>query len=65
MWSAGGPTHYEKIGLGCPKHHWDLHEGGFRNVEKQPGHAVVLRPGGTEYGAVARHRWQRVGKPKP
>jgi hypothetical protein len=66
MWSEGGPTdYYENMGLGCPKHHWDLHEGGFRIVEKQPGQAVVLRPDGTEYGDVARHRWKRVRKPKP
>ena len=59
-WSAGGPTDYENLGLACQAHHFDLHERGFRVVEKGDGHAVVLRPDGSEYAPVTRHRWQRI-----
>ena len=60
MWSRGGPTDHENLGLVCPRHHWALHEGGYRTAEVSPDRVVIQRPDGSEYRVVPRHRWRRV-----
>ncbi len=59
-WSQGGPTDHENLGLVCPRHHFALHEAGYRTAEVTPDRVVILRPDGTEWGTVPRHRWRRV-----
>ncbi|MBO0702911.1 MAG: DUF222 domain-containing protein, partial [Candidatus Dormibacteraeota bacterium] len=59
-WSEGGPTDHENLGLVCPRHHYALHEGGFRTAEVTADRVVILRPDGSEWGTVPRHRWRRV-----
>ena len=60
MWSAGGPTDHENLGLVCPRHHFALHEGGYRTAEVSADRVVILRPDGSEYRVVPRHRWRRI-----
>ena len=60
MWSAGGPTDHENLGLVCALHHWALHEGGYRVTEVGPERVEILRPDGSLYRVVPRHRWRRV-----
>ncbi len=59
-WSVGGATDHENMGLVCPRHHFALHEAGYRTAEVTPDRVVILRPDGTEYLVVPRHRWRRV-----
>ena len=59
-WSQGGATDHENLGLVCPRHHFALHEGGYRTAEVTPDRVVILRPDGTEWATVPRHRWRRI-----
>ncbi len=59
-WRRGGGTDHENLGLVCPRHHFALHEGGYRTAEVTPDRVVILRPDGTEWGTVPRHRWRRI-----
>ncbi|MBO0746324.1 MAG: hypothetical protein J2P43_14995, partial [Candidatus Dormibacteraeota bacterium] len=36
------------------------HEGGYRTAEVVPDRVVILRPDGSEYLEVPRHRWRRI-----
>ena len=48
------------LGLVCPRHHFALHEGGYRTAEVTPDRVVILRPDGTEWATVPGHRWRRI-----
>ncbi|MGH7911264.1 MAG: DUF222 domain-containing protein [Candidatus Dormibacteraceae bacterium] len=59
-WATGGRSDHENLGLVCKRHHYSLHEGGYRAAEVSPERVVILRSDGSEYGTVARHRLRRI-----
>ncbi|MGH7723429.1 MAG: DUF222 domain-containing protein [Candidatus Dormibacteria bacterium] len=45
-WTHGGPTNLDNLVLLCRRHHWSVHEGGWRLVRARDGALLVAPPGG-------------------
>lgn len=49
-WAHGGPTCLSNLISLCDRHHWLVHEGGYRLVAAEPGHWVLISPEGARLG---------------
>jgi hypothetical protein len=45
-WTQGGPTDLANLVLLCRRHHWSVHEGGWRLSRSADGSVLMLPPGG-------------------
>jgi hypothetical protein len=48
-WSRGGPTSLPNLVSLCCRHHWKVHEGGWKMVYTQDDEVLVIPPGGHAY----------------